>query len=473
MQSQHTLELRQRQQLAMTPELQQSIRFLQLSAMELHQELAQAVLDNPMLESEAEYDIDDELAVGADVPVLTVDWSGRSRSRTGRDIEDGDEFQAVAPETLREYLLQQLSMARAGSLDQALVQVLVHELDQDGYLLTPLHEIVAYLQQHVNVQLADAHSALCVLQSLEPAGVGARSLAECLTLQLDRLQQDGAGEHDPDVWDCARQIARDHLDLLATGNLNRLRLALGCDAELLKAAHGLIMSLEPRPTRDWAGAVADYVVPDVFVRKVDSRWQVVLNPASMPRVRVHRLYSALLATAGQSHPDLRDQLQRAQGLVRNLHHRGDTILRVSRAIMDQQADYLEQGVGAMRPLGLRAIADMLDIHESTVSRATRFKYAQTPHGVIELRAFFSSALDTDEGEATSASAVQFMIARLVEQESQTKPLSDSKIAGLLVQDGIRIARRTVAKYREAAGIEPAIRRKARYSLQARQDDATF
>ena len=467
MQSQQTLELRQRQQLALTPELQQSIRFLQLSAMELTQELAQAVLENPMLESEAEYDIDDDMSVEADAPTLTVDWTGPGRSRVNRDTLDDDEWdQSGASETLQDYLLRQLSMARASSQNDALVRVLVHELDQDAYLVTPVSDIVAYVQQHAAITEADVLSALELLQSFEPAGVAARTLGECLTIQLDRLtQQNTDSAWFADVLDCARAIADSQLELLATGNLSRLRQALGCDAAILKAAHGLILSLEPRPGREWAGNVADYVVPDVFVRKVNSQWRVVLNPATVPRVRVHAMYRDLLAQAEHTNVGLRDQLQQAQGLVKNLHHRCDTILRVSQAIIAHQQEYLEHGARAMRPLVLRDIANRLEIHESTVSRATRFKYAQTPHGVIELRAFFGSTLDTEDGASTSASAVQHMIAQLIETEAKAKPLSDSKIADWLDQKGIKIARRTVAKYREAAGIEPAIRRKARYSLQ--------
>lgn len=469
MQSQQSLELRQRQQLALTPELQQSIRFLQLSAMELNHELTLAVLENPMLESDAEYDTDDELAEEADAPALTVDWSAPGRSGSGGGMGGGDDWpQAAMAETLQEHLLRQLNLAQADSCADALVRVMAYELDQDGYLATPLSEIVAYLQRHASVTETDVLSALTVLQSFEPAGVGARTLGECLALQLERLQHqnDGVVVCAPDVFACAQEIVQVHLELLATGNLTRLRQALDCDATTLKAAHGLILSLDPRPARAWATNVADYVVPDVFVRKLNARWHVVLNPATVPRVRVHQLYSTLLGQTEQTNSDLRSKLQQAQGLVKNLHHRCDTILRVSQAIIEHQEDYLEQGMCAMRPLVLRDIANKLDIHESTVSRATRFKYAQTPHGVIELRAFFGSTLDTEDGDSTSAGAVQFMIAQIVEGEPPLKPLSDSKIADYLEQKGVKIARRTVAKYREAAGIEPAIRRKARYSLQS-------
>lgn len=471
MQSQQTLELRQRQQLALTPELQQSIRFLQLSALELNQELAQAILENPLLESETEYDTDGDLAVEADIPSLTVDWSTsvRRRHRVEGD-DDDDNWQATAPETLQDYLLRQLNMARAGSRDDALVRALVHELDQDGYLVTPVDDIVAYLQQYVPVEHADVLAALQLLQTFDPAGVGARDLGECLSLQLVRLQSGPRARSSvgADVQACARSIVNHHLDVLATGNLIRLQQTLGCDSALLKAAHGLILSLEPRPGREWATDVADYVIPDVFVRKAGSQWQAVLNPANVPRVRVHSLYSAMLEQSEQN-VALREKLYQAQGVVRSVHHRFDTILRVSQAIVEHQQDYFEHGVRAMRPLVLRDIAQRLDIHESTVSRATRFKYAQTPHGVIELRRFFGSTVDTDDGESTSARAVHFMIAQLIETEPRQKPLSDSKIATLLEKQGVRIARRTVAKYREDAGIEPAIRRKARYSLLESDD----
>lgn len=482
MQSQHSLELRQRQQLVLTPELQQSIRFLQLSAIELHQALAQAVLENPLLESEAEYDTDIATAVGADQPALTADWTGPGRRRTGEDEPD-DLFHGVAaPESLQDYLIRQLGMVRVDARTSVLLTVLMNELDQDGYLASPVEEIVAYLQQAGPIDKADVMGALHVLQSLEPAGVGARSLQECLLLQLARqehAQTSASGDASragddasttphpprPNVLACARRIVQHHLELLGSGNMQRLQQALGCDTALLTQAHRLILSLDPRPARNWTGNVADYVVPDVLVRKVKGQWRVALNPVLVPRVRVHSLYSQLLAQAGAEGAALRDQLYQAQSVVKSLHHRTDTILRVSQAIMTYQQGYLEQGPAGMRPLVLRDIAEMLDIHESTVSRATRYKYAQTPHGVIELRAFFSSTLETAQGDATSASAVQFMIAQLIEGEPHAKPLSDNKIAQLLEEKGVKVARRTVAKYREEAGIEPAIRRKARYALQ--------
>lgn len=454
MQSQQTLELRQRQQLALTPQLQQSIRFLQLSSLELSQELALAVLENPMLESESEYDTDDEFSVEPDVPSLTADWSKLGRGHS--DNEDGP--QIASSQTLQEHLLQQLSAAHTHSRDHALVQLLAYELNDDGYLATSVPDVVTYLQRHHAVTEADVLSALTLLQSFEPAGVGARTLAECLTLQLERRNH----SDDADVAACALTIVRDHLDLLASGNLTRLRQALRCDAAVLSEAHGLILSLEPRPARHWATNVADYVVPDVFVRQVGSRWGAVLNPAILPRVRVHALYSEMVGRAPDSE-NLRIKLQQAQGLVKSLHHRSDTILRVSQAIVEHQQQFFEQGMQAMRPLILRDIAERLEVHESTVSRAARFKYAQTPYGVIELRTFFGTTLDTEDGDTTSRNAVQFMIAGLIENEPRAKPLSDSKIADHLAAKGIRIARRTVAKYRDNAGIEPAIRRKVRYS----------
>lgn len=464
MQSQQTLELRQRQQLALTPGLQQSIRFLQLSAMELTQELAHAVAENPLLESGSEYDIEGYDAIGQEGPAVTADWTRTTGNRAGRDDDDDDGFQPAVVDTLQDHLLRQLSLLRVSARDEALVRVLVHELDSDGYLHTPASEIVAYLQAHFPVDEAGLLSALKIVQSLEPVGVGARSLAECLSLQLGRLRHNAPGKWPTAVVDCAMTIVREHLDLLATGNLIRLRQALDCDSGLLKSAHGLLLSLEPRPAREWGDSVAHYVVPDVFVRKESGQWRVFLNPAVAPRVRVHPDYARWLESMETFHTGLREKLQQAHALVKNLRHRSDTILRVSQAIVAHQQEYLEHGVQAMRPLVLREIARKLDVHESTVSRATRFKYAQTPQGVIELRAFFGSTLNTQDGGATSGSAVQSMIANLVANESRIKPLSDNKIAQLLEKDGVNVARRTVAKYREAAGIAPAIRRKAHYSL---------
>jgi len=468
MHSRQSLELRQQQQLALTPQLQQSIRFLQLSAQDLEREVAQALQDNPLLERGDEYDIDADVAVAQGPEAepedrwLPTSTAGRS---SGWDDDDAERPESPLPFTLRDHLAEQLRMTRAGDRDIVLVELLIDELDDHGYLPTPLADIESMLPAEYAVELQELTTALKLLQSFDPPGVGARTLSECLLLQLARkLQEDERVA--PDVHECARTIAEQHLPMLATGNLNRLRDVLGLPMPVVRAAHGLLLSLEPRPARNWAGDTADYVTPDVVIRKSAGRWVAYLNPAVVPRVRINSVYESLMAQA-QPSPEMQAQLQQAQGLVKSVNQRFVTILRVAQAIVDQQTGYFERGVSAMKPMVLRDIALNLNLHESTVSRATRQKYAQTPWGVIELKQFFSSALQTDDGETTSATAVRSLIAKLVSEEPPLKPLSDNRIAELLAGQGVTIARRTVAKYREAAGIEPAIMRKARAALDAR------
>ena len=469
MHSRQSLELRQQQQLALTPQLQQSIRFLQLPAHDLELEVARALQENPLLERDDEYDTDAGGAVAQDHADGQEDkWlpgSAAGRTRTDGD-DDAERPESALPVSLEDHLHEQLRLTRASERDCALVGLLIDELDDNGYLPTPLEEIAATLPPELDVDLDELSMALRLLQSFDPSGVGARSLSECLVLQLRLFRAGDDGAPSEEVIACARTVAQHHLSVLATGNLNRLREVVGVPMACMRAAHALLLRLEPRPARNWAGAPADYVTPDVIVRKSRGRWQAVLNPAVVPRVRINSVYESLLAQSQQVSPELQAQLQQAQGLVKSVNQRFVTILRVAQAIVDQQTGYFEKGVGAMRPMVLRDIALQLGLHESTISRATRQKYAQSPWGVIELKQFFSTALQTDDGESTSATAVRSLIARLVSEEPPLKPLSDSKIAERLAEQGVVIARRTVAKYREAAGIEPAIMRKARAALEA-------
>ncbi|PLC55623.1 RNA polymerase sigma-54 factor [Pollutimonas nitritireducens] len=467
MQSRQSLELRQHQQLALTPQLQQSIRFLQLSAQEMELELAEALLENPMLEQEEEYDTVAVDAVADDSQALEERWTvlgAANRASNNNSDDDAMRPESALAETLQDHLLQQLHMTRAQPRDCALVSLLIDELDANGYLPTPLEDILQYLPAELNIELDELRGALRLLQSFDPPGVGALSLSDCLCLQLQHLQLEGEPRAAPEILACAVQIARDQLAVLASGNLARLRDALGCDQTTLRAAHALLLQLEPRPARNWATSLADYVTPDVIVRKVKHRWQASLNPAVVPKLRINSVYESLLDQAAAA-PAMQGQLQQAQGLIKSLNQRFVTILRVTQAIVDRQQDYFEKGLSAMRPLLLRDIAQELVLHESTVSRATRQKYLQSPWGVIELKRFFGGALLTDDGESTSATAVRSLIIKLVGEESSKKPLSDSQIALRLAEHGVVIARRTVAKYREAAGIEPAILRKARAALE--------
>ncbi|TCT05815.1 RNA polymerase RpoN-/SigL-like sigma 54 subunit [Paralcaligenes ureilyticus] len=462
MTARQTLELRNHQQLALTPQLQQSIRLLQLSAQELEHEIAQAVLDNPLLERQEEYDIDRPEAKLEEPDSPRDEWPVLSLpSRSADPYADSERPDAAQPETLGQHLLGQLRLTRAGPRDLALITLLIEELDENGYLPSTLDDMAQCLPSELEVDVQELEVALRLLQSFDPAGVGARSLAECLLLQMALVPV--AQRCDPSILRCARQLAERHLDLLASGNLTRLREALGCTQDVLRQAHALLLSLEPRPGRAWAGSQADYVNPDVLVHKAGRRWLARLNPSVLPKLRVHPQYESWLGEAPQRGL-MHEQLQQARGLIKNVHQRFETILRVAQAIVDRQQAFFEQGAHAMRPLLLRDIAQALEMHESTVSRATRQKFVATPCGVLELKYFFGVALDTDDGLATSATAVRSLIAKLVSGESSKKPLSDSQIATSLGEQGVTIARRTVAKYREAAGIESASLRRARATL---------
>ncbi|TAL79657.1 MAG: RNA polymerase sigma-54 factor [Burkholderiaceae bacterium] len=500
--SRQSLDLRQSQQLALTPQLRQSIRFLRLSAQDLEAEVAQALQDNPLLERDDEYDtealpMEPEAMDRDDLPVLAT----ATRTR----VADG-EYPALPEvsqsDSLAQHLLRQLRLTRASERDGALVELLIGELDENGYLATPLDEIHACLPSQLEVEPEELHAALRLLQSFDPPGVGATSLRECLLLQLQALEGGVVGVNDEsakaEVLACACELVSHHLDLLAGGNLVQLRRVLSCSDEQLRATRTLLLGLDPKPGRGWAGSQADYVVPEVIARRVGKRWVARLNASIVPRLRVNTQYETWLMQ-GREAPD-RDGdrvagrfpephdvpaagsvapvhegpapnmygqlLQSAHGLLRSVAQRFETILRVAQVLVEHQQAFFEHGPQAMRPLLLRDVAQELGLHESTVSRATHQKYLQTPWGVVEMKSFFGVALNTESGTSTSATAVRSMIRKLVAQERADKPLSDSRLAACLADQGITIARRTVAKYREAAGIEAATRRKARARLES-------
>ena len=463
-----SLQFRLSQHLTLTPQLQQSIRLLQLSTVELNQEIERLLMDNPALEREdqEEGEAPPRAAAKEELPVKSEpeapaqsaadDWSPElapSWRTGGGDDEDGDRsFAAPDTPTLRDHLLAQLTLTKLGERDRGLVGALIETLDEDGYLTLPLEEILALFQPEDQVDLEELQIALRHLQNLEPAGVGARSLGECLCLQLKALEKDA-------VRDLALAIAEKHLDLLAGRDYTRLKSATGADDEALRAAQRLIRALAPRPGAAFAKVEARYVVPDVSVKKVRNVWKASLNPEAMPRLRINRLY-AELAAAARSGNALSSQLQEARWLIKNVQQRFDTILRVSQAIIDRQRPFLEHGPVAMKPLVLKQIAETLGLHESTISRVTTQKYMATPRGTYELKYFFGSHVATDAGGAASSTAIRALIKQLVDAENAQAPLSDASIAQILGQQGIQVARRTVAKYRESMRIPPVNQRKA-------------
>jgi RNA polymerase sigma-54 factor len=498
-----TLQVRLSQHLALTPQLQQSIRLLQLSTLELHQEVEQMLATNPLLETEEEFTVSTpELATNA-APVETgseasaaeseaageggeaaelsaedfggterEDWENGterddfdgirelpSSSSSGPADDDGErESQEFAELTLAQHLIQQLAGHHLSAEDRAVMQVLIESLNEDGYLEDPLEDIAAAFAEDAEEReelLDRLRIALHLLQSLEPAGIGARDLSECLVLQLRALPK------------CAGQviailICKGHLELLARRDMRRLMAETGADETLLREAQALITQLEPKPGRRFAQGAAAAIVPDVIVRKSGREFRVMLNPEVAPKLRINELYAnALRATRGGiSNSPLGGQLQEARWFIKNIQQRFDTILRVSQAIVERQKNFFTHGEIAMKPLVLREIADELGLHESTISRVTTAKYMATSWGTFELKYFFGSGLSTEAGGEASSTAVRALIKQFVAAEDIKKPLSDSALAAMLEEQGIQCARRTVAKYREAMKIAPANLRKA-------------
>ncbi|WP_018077777.1 RNA polymerase factor sigma-54 [Thiobacillus denitrificans] len=474
----HSLQLKLGQHLALTPQLQQSIRLLQLSTLELNQELEQILQDNPLLEREDE---DETSYAVADAPAHTAEAEAQSTetpapenvesepstalddadwndySAASGDDEDNDYAQgSVSGATLREHLLNQLIVSPLTLRDRTLVAALIDDLDEAGFLTQPLADIVASLQAELEeLEPEEVETALKHLQNMDPTGVGARNLAECLTLQLRTLPPDIPAR------DAAMRLTTHYLDLLAARDVGKLKKMLGIDDLTLRTARSLILSLNPRPGSAFGADETHYVIPDVYVRKVKGMWIASLNADAMPKLRVNRVYADILARHRESGgSQLASQLQEARWLIKNVQQRFDTILRVSQAIVDRQKHFFEHGEVAMRPLVLREIADVVELHESTISRVTTQKFMMTPRGLYELKYFFGSHVATDSGGACSSTAIRALIKQLIAAENGKKPLSDGQLAEVLGQQGIVVARRTVAKYRESLQIPPANMRRA-------------
>ena len=468
-----TLQLKLSQHLALTPQLQQSIRLLQLSTLELNQEIDNFLQDNPLLEREDEPAPEaplyaasgDALQAPSEQPEGALpepnfgdngpaDWLGES-GPSSRDERNDDEpsyaeIQAAAT-SLRDHLGAQLAMMPLSERDRSLVRLLIEALDDDGYLAQSLEELAEMLPPELEVDLDELQIALKHLQNFDPPGIGARNASECLALQLANLPQSK-------TRDLALAIVRNHLDQLAARDYVRLRKAVACSEDELREAQSLIRSLNPRPGAQYSPSETRYVVPDVVVRKLRGQWLASLTAEAMPRLRINRLYADILQ--GQRGSGLASQLQEAKWLIKNVQQRFETIQRVSQAIVDRQRQFFEHGEVAMRPLTLREIADQLGLHESTISRVTTQKYMASPRGVFELKYFFGSHVATEAGGAASSTAIRALIKQLVGAEDGKKPLSDAQLAEILGQQGIVVARRTVAKYREALNIPPVNLRKS-------------
>jgi RNA polymerase sigma-54 factor len=483
-----SIALHARQQLTLTPRLQQAVRLLQLSSLEFQQEMREALDTNPFLEyappaadgaeaaegphsgfatdsaervpqtpqasgpsddialpaessdSDGQYS-DSPYSYTAEPPM-----SGSTRQSSWHGNDDGDSDAADwarVPMTMREQLHDALRLSPLGEHDRAVAHIVIEALDDDGYLRQDFSELTEIEGVGMELDEDQLRVALRVVQSLDRPGIGARTLSECLALQLEAMPPDTAHR------DLAHRIVTQHLERLARREHGELQRQLGCDAQALQAACALVRRLDPKPGHHYSRADDGYVVPDVIVRQVRNRWVVTVNPAIEPRARIHRLYAEMFARSEHtSRSPLAQQLQEARWLIRNAHKRCETIQRVGECIVARQKAFFQYGEIALRPLLLRDVADELGLHESTVSRATGNKYMATPRGIFEFKRFFPRELETRTGGTCSAAAVRALIQEMVHAEDPGNPLSDVSLTEMLGQQGVRVARRTVTKYRQ-------------------------
>jgi len=487
-----SLHLRMGHQLSMTPQLQQAIKLLQMSTLDLQQEIQQALESNIMLELEDEFDSfsSDEplhdkksdnldLMHGSegsqtDIPDdLPIDTSWDDIYEPEQDFEiapdyefgtiqevsnfDGEfESQRTTTLSLQAHLLEQLDLVSFSERDYAIAIAMIDSINTEGYLMTAVDDIFYSLREQLtDLELDEVHAVLHRIQYFDPAGVAAVDLSDCLRLQLQQLSDDT-----PHKADALILVTR-HLDLLATHEQNKLVRKLAVTEEELDAIVALIRTLDPKPGEQIQSTLSEYVVPDVYVRKINDWWRVELNPEIAPKLRVNELYAGLIKKSDSSKDNtvMKEHLQEAKWFIKSLHSRNDTLLRVARCIVEKQTAFFEHGSIAMKSMVLRDVAEELELHESTISRVTTQKYMHTPNGIVEFKYFFSSHVLTDGGGECSSTAIRALIKELISNENVTKPLSDSKIAEFLKAKGINVARRTVAKYREAMFISSSSQRK--------------
>ena len=474
------LQLRLGQQLTMTPQLQQAIRLLQLPALELQQTVREALEQNVMLEAdedgEGEVPLEAAEAASGPAPDQTHTETSAGEAAPAESEADGSEdawdegpgaatsdapwsgddraqeSSADRGQTLQEHLSWQLELARLGAREFAIGRAIIDAVNDDGYLIDSLEDIRGVLESELNVELPEVERVLAVVQAFDPVGVGARTVSECIELQLCQLAPDTPGVAD------AIRIAREHLDLVAGQQHTQLRRTLALEEDELLRALALVRGCHPRPGSTIQPSQPDYIVPDVFVRRGPHGWAVELNAGALPKVRLNQSYAGLVTRAAD-HAVMRSQLQEARWLLRSLEIRNETLIKVARCIVQRQAQFFEKGDESMEPMVLRDVADAVEMHESTISRVTTGKYMHTPRGVFEFRYFFSSHVGATDGSEMSSTAIRAKIKKLIAGEDALSPLSDSRIAELLASDGATVARRTVAKYREALQIPPSSERR--------------
>jgi RNA polymerase sigma-54 factor len=468
-----SLQLRIGQQLTMTPQLQQAIRLLQLPTIELQAQVLEALETNVLLEAEEDFEAtwsaeaapagtaaaeggDDEAGEAEPVVEIGDEWAEPSAAESESPWSgSGDGELELADEsgrTLQDHLAWQLELAHLPPDALAIGRAIVDAVNDDGYLTETPEAIAAAVAGEVRTDAAGVGRVLEIVQQFDPAGVGARSVAECIELQLAQLEPATPG------LATARALAHRHLERVAGRELGLLQRELQVTGEELDVALALVRSCHPRPGAAFQATRTEYVVPDVYARRTPQGWVVELNPAALPRIRLNEGYAGMI-TRAPDHAVLRTQLQEARWLIRSLEIRNDTMLRVARTIVERQQAFLDRGEESMQPMILRDVAEAVAMHESTISRVTTGKYLHTPRGVFEFRFFFSSHVAADDGTGVSSTAIRAKIRRLVAEEPPGKPLSDQQIVEMLAADGVQVARRTVAKYREALGIAPSSARR--------------
>ncbi|HGU5656564.1 RNA polymerase factor sigma-54 [uncultured Escherichia sp.] len=470
------LQLRLSQQLAMTPQLQQAIRLLQLSTLELQLELQQALESNPLLEQiDTHEEIDtretqdsetldtadalEQKEMPEELP-LDASWdtiytAGTPSGTSGDYIDDElPVYQGETTQTLQDYLMWQVELTPFSDTDRAIATSIVDAVDDTGYLTVPLEDILESMGDE-EIDIDEVEAVLKRIQRFDPVGVAAKDLRDCLLIQLSQFDK-------TTPWlEEARLIISDHLDLLANHDFRTLMRVTRLKEDVLKEAVNLIQSLDPRPGQSIQTGEPEYVIPDVLVRKHNGHWTVELNSDSIPRLQINQHYASMCNNARNDGDSqfIRSNLQDAKWLIKSLESRNDTLLRVSRCIVEQQQAFFEQGEEYMKPMVLADIAQAVEMHESTISRVTTQKYLHSPRGIFELKYFFSSHVNTEGGGEASSTAIRALVKKLIAAENPAKPLSDSKLTSLLSEQGIMVARRTVAKYRESLSIPPSNQRK--------------
>ncbi|MDA4451974.1 RNA polymerase factor sigma-54 [Escherichia coli] len=470
------LQLRLSQQLAMTPQLQQAIRLLQLSTLELQQELQQALESNPLLEQiDTHEEIDtretqdsetldtadalEQKEMPEELP-LDASWdtiytAGTPSGTSGDYIDDElPVYQGETTQTLQDYLMWQVELTPFSDTDRAIATSIVDAVDDTGYLTVPLEDILESMGDE-EIDIDEVEAVLKRIQRFDPVGVAAKDLRDCLLIQLSQFDK-------TTPWlEEARLIISDHLDLLANHDFRTLMRVTRLKEDVLKEAVNLIQSLDPRPGQSIQTGEPEYVIPDVLVRKHNGHWTVELNSDSIPRLQINQHYASMCNNARNDGDSqfIRSNLQDAKWLIKSLESRNDTLLRVSRCIVEQQQAFFEQGEEYMKPMVLADIAQAVEMHESTISRVTTQKYLHSPRGIFELKYFFSSHVNAEGGGEASSTAIRALVKKLIAAENPAKPLSDSKLTSLLSEQGIMVARRTVAKYRESLSIPPSNQRK--------------